>query len=119
MRGLSIAVLLLAPTLAAAAPGDELLGKWRAVAIERDGKRERMPEGLALEVEFARRGVFTASSRRDGKWDRRKGTWSVKGKELTTVVDNKTERMTVALDGAKLRLSKTSPEQHLHLERAR
>jgi uncharacterized protein (TIGR03066 family) len=106
---------------AGAAPGADtklLLGKWRAVALEAEGKRTPAPPGVVLITEFLSGGTFIGTETQQGKTVRKAGTWRVVGNLLTTVVEKKTRTYAYSLHGRQLRLTKEGkPVQHMILER--
>jgi uncharacterized protein (TIGR03066 family) len=114
-----VAVTLLCPAAASAAG---IAGKWNVVAAERQGKREPAPpaDKGAMTVEFAKGGKFIATVARPDKTKTREGTWKANGNTLTTVVQGKTETMTIELKGTKLKLTDMKhPDRLLFLERAK
>jgi hypothetical protein len=102
-----------------AAPDTQpLLGKWKAVALEVDGKRTLAPPQVVLTTEFLSGGKFVGTETQKGKTARKVGTWRVVGNLLTTVVEKKTRTYAYNLQGKQLRLTKEGkPVQHMILER--
>jgi len=122
LRTICASLIAAALLLPAAAHAASIAGKWTVVATERQGKREEAPpaEKGTMFVEFAKGGKFIVSMTRPGKTQTKEGTWKVDGDTLTTVVESKTETMTIELKGQKLKLTATKhPDRSLYLERAK
>ena len=100
---------------AEAAPG--LLGKWRAVRIEKGGERRGMPPGVSLLLEFKRSGEFITRMRVRSKGKVERGIWKVNGKQPVTTVAGKTEKMSYHIDKKTLRLDNEARKTVLLLER--
>ena len=99
--------LLALPASTQAAPANPLLGKWQAEAMEADGKRHPVKDPMKIVFEFASGGKFIATMTYKENVQRKEGTWSASGNELTMTIDAKTEKMTYTITGAQLRMEKT------------
>ena len=88
-----------------AAPGAKLRGKWKATAMEVDGKRYPMKR-LVVTFEFKAGGVFQVAMSAGGKTRTKQGTWSATARRVRMTVDGKTESMPYTIRGRKLTLTK-------------
>ena len=120
MRVVSLSVLSLSMFLSFdALANSDLLGTWRAVAVERKGRKQPFPSQVKMTAEFKPKGEFV--SRVSGKRakQRRTGTWRSPSKGVVvTVMDNQTERAIYRIED-KRTLILTNPRtgQRLFLKR--
>lgn len=124
MMGLTAVLLaaslgLTTPT-AEAAPGAKLVGKWKATAMEVDGKRYPV-KGLSILFEYKAGGKFEVVMTMKGRTKKKTGTWSATAGTLKMTVEGKTESMPYTVRGNKLTMKKRQGGKRMvhHMVRTR
>jgi uncharacterized protein (TIGR03066 family) len=112
---LAVAVLLCCPMVAVAA--SPLVGTWRVVAMEGNGKRVEPPKGTSMTIEFRQGGKFVTVATAQGKSNRVEGTWTSEGSKVTTVIRSNRETINFEIKGRRLKLVKSKEAPAMILER--
>ena len=106
--GAALLSVLLAPAAVGAAPARQakLLGKWQAVALEKDGKHFPVDRKMKIVFEFKTAGKIVVAMTFGGRTRTSVGTWSAAAKKLTISVKNQTEVMPYQVTAKTLRMTK-------------
>jgi hypothetical protein len=106
--GLALALGMLFGATNAEAGEGKLLGTWQLERIIAKGKEKRPPPALQIRMTFKKNHTWVGTMTMGQKTKTQGGTWTLKGKTLTTVVKgkSKTETMTVGFVGGHLELTK-------------
>ncbi len=107
-------------TDALAKAGAKLHGKWKATAMEVDGKRYPV-KGMQITFEFKPGGTFVVVMSARGKTQTKKGTWSATASEVTMTVAGSKKTMPYKVKGDKLTMTKTKGGKRLthHMQRVK
>ena len=107
LGALLAATLILGPSVPAqAAPGDKLVGKWKAQAMEMGGKRHPVKAPQKIVFEFQKGGKFVVESSDGSNTSRVQGTWKATASKVTMTIRGKTETAKYVVSRKKLRLHK-------------
>ncbi len=103
--------LFLSPAVATASE-DRLHGQWKAVALEFKGKRVDIPKGVPVKFELTfdkKKHTWAMCFALDGEDDCVRGTWSLKGENLTLKSGKTTINAKVVWVGDELKLTMRPP----------
>ncbi|MCB9554692.1 MAG: lipocalin family protein [Deltaproteobacteria bacterium] len=84
----------------------KLIGVWQADRLEHQGQARKVPPGMKMTATFKKKGGFVAEMTRGDQTKREQGSWTARGKTLTTVIKGKTEVVTFEPSGKELKLIK-------------
>lgn len=116
-----LAVVFLTIPSVASGSKSKLYGKWQVTKMEMgdESKKQDLPPGMKIVVEFAKNNVFKVTMSFRGKSDSKTGTWKIVGKGLETSVEGKTEQMDYKVRGRVLKIiqNKSGKKQIMTLKK--
>ena len=105
LGALFAAALILGPTTPAhAAPGDKLIGKWKAKSMQMGGRKYPVKAPREIIFEYKKGGKFITIMNDGTNKVKTEGSWKATATTVTMTVKKKTETANYKVSGKKLRL---------------